>query len=62
MAEASGVGLVDAATRDDRILWLAQNGAERFQLFDRSQGFEAWFDYSGDYPAHPGKRVRVSRP
>ena len=44
-------GIVDAVTRDDGILWLSQDEAEPRQLFDKTDGFEAWVEYeSGVVP------------
>lgn len=38
-------GTVDAVTEDDGVLWLNSHGAERRQLFERSEGFQVWINY-----------------
>ena len=35
-------GLVDHATKDSNILWLAQEGNNPRKMIDKAQGYEAW--------------------
>ena len=35
-------GLVDQATKDSNILWLAQKGNNPRKMIDKAQGYEAW--------------------
>lgn len=35
-------GLVDAATTDGKIVWIAQDGALERMLVDKTVGFEIW--------------------
>jgi len=35
-------GIVDQATSDDMVLWLAAQGIQRRKLYDKPAGFEVW--------------------
>lgn len=47
-------GVVDAATGDDRILWIAGHGAERRTLFERAEGYSVWIEYKWETLLRPG--------
>ena len=35
-------GIVDQATADDSVLWLAAHGIQRRKLYDKLAGFQVW--------------------
>ncbi|MDI3210868.1 hypothetical protein [Arthrobacter sp. AL12] len=43
-------GLVDHATRDSNVLWLAQEGNSPRKMIDKAQGYEAWAGITGNGP------------
>ncbi|MGJ3190145.1 hypothetical protein [Paenarthrobacter sp. FR1] len=39
------MGIVDAVTIDDEILWLASDGVNQRRLISKADGFEVWMTY-----------------
>jgi hypothetical protein len=35
-------GVVDQATSDDRVVWIAAQGIQRRKLYDKLTGYEVW--------------------